>query len=226
LPQHSQQRSTVMAGMLQRHNDFDYLLKMVMIGNSGVGKSCLLTRFADEKYSSSFITTIGVDFKIKTFDMDKKVVKLQIWDTAGQERFKAITTSFYRGAHGIVVVFDVTDRASFASVKTWLYEVDRYAVEDVNKLIIGNKVDMATDRVVSEDEAREFAEFLGIDYVECSAKSDQNVTLAFKSLAKQILDQNYGDRFEAEKKPELNIKDGVAIGSNEGRSGPCGCHIL
>lgn len=216
-----------MSGLLQRHNDFDVLLKMVMIGDSGVGKSCLLTRFADEQYSSNFITTIGVDFKIKTFDMDGKVVKLQIWDTAGQERFKAITTSFYRGAQGIVVVFDVTDRATFASVKSWLYEVDRYAVEKVNKLIIGNKCDL-TDRVVSQDEATEFAEFLGIDYIECSAKNDLNVTRAFKSLTKQILDHNYGHGFEAEtSKPKIDVEHGVAVSSSDTRSGPCGnCQIL
>ena len=106
-----------MASYLKRHNDYDYLLKMLLIGDSGVGKSCLLLRFADDTYNNSYISTIGVDFKIKTFDMDNKIVKLQVWDTAGQDRFKAITTSFYRGAHGIIIVYDVTDRSTFNNIK-------------------------------------------------------------------------------------------------------------
>ena len=100
-----------MASYLKRgndYNDYDYLLKMLLIGDSGVGKSCLLVRYADDTYNSSYISTIGVDFKIKTFDMDDKIIKLQIWDTAGQDRFKAITTSFYRGAHGMNYIYMIS----------------------------------------------------------------------------------------------------------------------
>merc|ERR1712228_750678 len=158
-----------------------------MGGDSGVGKSCLLLRFADDKYSNSYVSTIGVDFKIKTFDLDNKVVKLQIWDTAGQERFKAITTSFYRGAHGIVVVYDVTSRSTFKNIKSWLYEIDRYAVANVCKVIIGNKCDMNQDRQVSFEEAKEFADFLDIDYVECSAKDNLNVQDTFHSLTRKVI---------------------------------------
>jgi small GTP-binding protein len=103
-------------------------------------QSCLLVRFADDTYTESYISTIGVDFKIRTIDLDGKTVKLQIWDTAGQERFHTITSSYYRYAHGIIIVYDVTDMESFLSVKQWLHEIDRYASENVNKLLVGNKV--------------------------------------------------------------------------------------
>lgn len=103
-------------------------------------QSCLLLRFADDTYTESYISTIGVDFKIRTIDLDGKTIKLQIWDTAGQERFRTITSSYYRGAHGIIIVYDVTDLDSFQNVKQWLHEIDRYASENVNKLLVGNKV--------------------------------------------------------------------------------------
>merc|ERR1712023_429870 len=124
--------------------DYDYLFKLLLIGDSGVGKSSLLLRFADDTYTQSYISTIGVDFKIRTVELEGKTIKLQIWDTAGQERFRTITSSYYRGAHGIIVVYDVTDIDSFNNVKQWLCEIDRYACENVNKLLVGNKCEWKT----------------------------------------------------------------------------------
>ncbi|KAL0401006.1 UNVERIFIED_CONTAM: Ras-related protein RIC1 [Sesamum latifolium] len=134
----------------------DYLFKLLLIGDSGVGKSCLLLRFADDSYLDSYISTIGVDFKIRTVEQDGKTIKLQIWDTAGQERFRTITSSYYRGAHGIIIVYDVTDQESFNNVKQWLNEIDRYASENVNKLLVGNKCDLADNRAVPYETAKAF----------------------------------------------------------------------
>ena len=139
----------------------DYLFKLLLIGDSGVGKSCLLLRFADDTYTESYISTIGVDFKIRTIELDGKTIKLQIWDTAGQERFRTITSSYYRGAHGIIVVYDVTDIESFNNVKQWLHEIDRYACDNVNKLLVGNKCDLTQKKAVEYQTAKEFAEQLG-----------------------------------------------------------------
>lgn len=166
--------------------EYDYLFKLLLIGDSGVGKSCLLLRFADDTYTESYISTIGVDFKIRTIELDGKTIKLQIWDTAGQERFRTITSSYYRGAHGIIVVYDVTDQESFTNVKQWLSEIDRYASENVNKLLVGNKCDLVSKKVVDRNTAEEFANSLNISFIEASAKADTNVEQAFMTMAAEI----------------------------------------
>ncbi|KAF8404299.1 hypothetical protein HHK36_009182 [Tetracentron sinense] len=132
----------------------DYLFKLLIIGDSSVGKSCLLLRFADDSYVDSYISTIGVDFKIRTVELDGKTIKLQIWDTAGQERFRTITSSYYRGAHGIIIVYDVTEMESFNNVKQWLNEIDRYANDSVCKLLVGNKCDLVENKVVDTQTAK------------------------------------------------------------------------
>ncbi|KAH7442454.1 hypothetical protein KP509_03G089700 [Ceratopteris richardii] len=166
--------------------EYDYLFKLLLIGDSGVGKSCLLLRFADDSYLESYISTIGVDFKIRTVGLDSKTIKLQIWDTAGQERFRTITSSYYRGAHGIIIVYDVTDQESFNNVKQWLSEIDRYASENVNKLLVGNKCDLTARKVVDTQTAKAFADEIGIPFLETSAKNATNVEEAFLTMATEI----------------------------------------
>jgi len=166
--------------------EYDYLFKLLLIGDSGVGKSCLLLRFADDTYTESYISTIGVDFKIRTIELDGKTIKLQIWDTAGQERFRTITSSYYRGAHGIIVVYDVTDQESFNNIKQWLQEIDRYASETVNKLLVGNKCDLTAKKVVDYSTAKEYADQLDIPFLETSAKNATNVEQAFMTMAAEI----------------------------------------
>jgi len=166
--------------------EYDYLFKLLLIGDSGVGKSCLLLRFADDTYTDSYISTIGVDFKIRTVELDGKTCKLQIWDTAGQERFRTITSSYYRGAHGIIIVYDVTDNESFNNVRQWLQEIDRYASENVNKLLVGNKCDIKDKKVVEHDSADQFATSVGMKFLETSAKNSHNVEQAFLTMATEI----------------------------------------
>ena len=167
--------------------DYDYLFKILIVGDSGVGKSCLLCKFADGDFSDAYISTIGVDFRMRIVGVRDKTCKLQVWDTAGQERFRTITSSYYRGAHGIIVAYDITDRESFLNVKQWLHEIDRYASEDVCKLLIGTKCDLESKRCVSQQEGREFADSLGCRFVETSAKRDTDVDECFMDMSTTIL---------------------------------------
>ena len=193
------------------NSEYDYLFKLLLIGDSGVGKSCLLLRFADDTYTESYISTIGVDFKIRTIELDGKTIKLQIWDTAGQERFRTITSSYYRGAHGIIVVFDVTDQESFNNVKQWLHEIDRYACANVKKLLVGNKCDLASKRAVPTEQAAAFAEGLGVKFLETSAKSAINVEKAFATLAREIASFYKVDAEPPAPTPELSEEQRAAI---------------
>jgi len=165
---------------------YDYLIKLLLIGDSGVGKSCLLLRFSDDSFTPSFITTIGIDFKIRTIELDGKRIKLQIWDTAGQERFRTITTVYYRGAMGILLVYDVTDERSFSNIRNWFSNIEQHASEGVNKILIGNKCDMPDKKVISKDQGQALADEFGIKFLETSAKSNIGVEEAFFSIARDI----------------------------------------
>jgi len=199
--------------------EYDYLFKLLLIGDSGVGKSCLLLRFADDTYTESYISTIGVDFKIRTIELDGKTIKLQIWDTAGQERFRTITSSYYRGAHGIIVVYDVTDQESFTNVKQWLQEIDRYASENVNKLLVGNKCDLTTKKVVDYTTAKEYADQLGIPFLETSAKNATNVEQAFMTMAAEIKNRMGPAPSPADSKPNVKINASTPV--KQGGGGCC-----
>ncbi|CRK98206.1 CLUMA_CG011569, isoform A [Clunio marinus] len=166
--------------------DYDHLFKLLIIGDSGVGKSSLLIRFSDNTFSGSYITTIGVDFKIRTVVINGERVKLQIWDTAGQERFRTITNTYYRGTHGVIVVYDVTNGESFANVKRWLQEIDSNC-EVVNKVLVGNKNDDPQRKVVLTEDAQRFAEQMGIQLFETSAKDNINVEDMFLSITDRVL---------------------------------------
>ncbi len=138
---------------------------------SGVGKSCLLLRFSDDQFTTSFITTIGIDFKIRTLELEGKRVKLQIWDTAGQERFRTITTAYYRGAMGILLVYDVTDLNSFENIRQWMRNIEQYASDGINKVLVGNKCDMdESKRAVPTSRGQALADEFGIRFFETSAK--------------------------------------------------------
>eukprot|EP01128_Nolandella_sp_AFSM9_P001222 TRINITY_DN1132_c0_g1_i2.p1 TRINITY_DN1132_c0_g1~~TRINITY_DN1132_c0_g1_i2.p1 ORF type:complete len:210 (-),score=25.61 TRINITY_DN1132_c0_g1_i2:173-802(-) len=183
--------------------EYDSLFKLLLVGDSGSGKSSLLLRFTDNTFTESYISTIGTDFKIRTVVVNGKNVKLQIWDTSGQERFRTITSSYYRGGHGILVVFSVTDSESFRNVRSWLQECERYACESVTKLIVGTHIDLDSDRIVAPETAHEFAQSLDIPYLEVSSKDGRGVDDTFMLMAQRIIEKM---EREAKAKKE-NVKD-------------------
>ncbi|XP_002730366.1 ras-related protein Rab-10-like [Saccoglossus kowalevskii] len=166
---------------------YDLLFKLLLIGDSGVGKTCILFRFSDDAFNTTFISTIGIDFKIKTVELQGKKIKLQIWDTAGQERFHTITTSYYRGAMGIMLVYDITQPKTFDNITKWLRNIDEHANEDVERMLLGNKCDMEDKRMIPKERGESIAREHGIKFLETSAKSNVNVEKAFMTLAEDIL---------------------------------------
>lgn len=167
-------------------SDYDYLFKLLLIGDSGVGKSCLLLRFADNTYTDSYISTIGVDFKIRTLEIDGKTVKLQIWDTAGQERYRAITSAYYRGAVGALLVYDISKHVTYENVVRWLKELRDHADSNIVIMLVGNKSDLRHLRAVPTEEAKAFAAENGLSFIETSALDASNVELAFQNILTEI----------------------------------------
>uniref|UniRef100_A0A8C4K6L2 small monomeric GTPase n=1 Tax=Dromaius novaehollandiae TaxID=8790 RepID=A0A8C4K6L2_DRONO len=160
---------------------------VMLVGDSGVGKTCLLVRFKDGAFlAGSFISTVGIDFRNKVLTVDGVKVKLQIWDTAGQERFRSVTHAYYRDAHALLLLYDVTNKASFDNIQAWLTEIHEYAQQDVVLMLLGNKVDSAQDRVVKREDGEKLAKEYGVPFMETSAKSGLNVELAFTAIAKEL----------------------------------------
>jgi len=171
---------------------YDYLLKFVMVGDGGVGKSSIIIRFIDDVFSVGNVATIGVEFKVCTLDVTGgKTVKLNVWDTAGQERYRAITKTYYRGTQGIVVVYDITNRKSYEGVPYWFNQVNKEADLNSVKLLIGNKSDLTDQRQVPTEEAEKFADEHGVTFLETSAKDAVNIEAAFRTLSEQCI-QNFG----------------------------------
>jgi len=169
--------------------DYDFLFKLLLIGDAGVGKSSLLLRFADNTFTESFISTIGVDFKIRTLDIGGTTVKLQIWDTAGQERFRSVTRSYYRNAAGCILLYDITSRESYNHLSTWLNDARALSTLELVIVLVGNKSDRQEKREVTFLEASRFAQENDLLFVETSAKTGEGVEEVFLHCAKTILNK-------------------------------------
>lgn len=168
---------------------FDYMFKILIIGNSSVGKTSFLFRYADDSFTSAFVSTVGIDFKVKTVVRRDKRMKLQIWDTAGQERYRTITTAYYRGAMGFILMYDVTNEESFNSVQDWVTQIKTYSWDNAQVILVGNKSDMEAERVVTYDRGKQLADQLGLEFFETSAKENINVKNVFERLVDIICDK-------------------------------------
>ena len=168
-------------------NDYEYLFKILLVGNSNVGKSSLFLRFVDEIWKENFVPTIGVDFKIKSIKINNKIIKLQIWDTAGQERFKSILSSYYKGANGILLLYDITNVNSFKSLSNWLIDIEKNSSKNVKKILIGNKCDLNELRKIPINKGKEFADTYDMKFIETSAKNNVNINECFNILGKELI---------------------------------------
>ncbi|URE16299.1 ras-related protein [Musa troglodytarum] len=175
-----------MARRGESDDEFDYLFKMVLIGDSGVGKSNLLSRFTRNHFSLDSKSTIGVEFATRTLQVEGRTVKAQIWDTAGQERYRAITSAYYRGALGALLVYDVTKPKSFENANRWLKELRDHADPNIIVMLIGNKIDLKHLRAIALEDAQSFAEKEGISFLETSALEAINVEKAFQIILAEI----------------------------------------
>jgi len=193
------------------------IMKVVLVGESGVGKSCLLIRFSEDKFDDSHVSTIGVDFKIRNIKINDKNYKIHIWDTAGQERFRTIVSSYYRGAHGIIYIYDIDDRDSFDKLDTWVREVESQTSHMREKpvgFVLGNKIDDdKSARCVTRSEAETYAKNRGFDYVEVSAKTGHNVDNAFMTVIKTIAEKLPLDEYVPMKKT-IDVNDNINVKSN------------
>ena len=172
---------------MESSSHYDYLFKVVVIGDIECGKTSIMNRFIEGTFDEES-ATISVDYKEKIIEVNDKSIKLQVWDTAGLERFKAINNSFYRGTHGIIVVYDVTNKDSFGNTSIWLKEVSYYPGKGVQKILVGNKCDNSTTRVVTYTEGKNFAEKENIEFIETSAKDGKNINELFELMTKEILE--------------------------------------
>ena len=191
--------------------EYDFIFKVLLLGNSDVGKSSLILRYVDQVWSDTFVPTIGVDFKVKTLEIENKQIKMQIWDTAGQERFRNVISSYFRGSHGIFLIYDITNGDSFKNLENWLIEIEKNASQNVLKILIGNKSDLVDDREIKTEEGQAFANRNGMKFIETSAKMNTNVNEAFETLAKLMME------FSNEKKTLTTKNETKVLSASSGK---------
>ncbi|XP_068943456.1 ras-related protein Rab-19 [Petaurus breviceps papuanus] len=204
---------------------FDYLFKIILIGDSNVGKTCVVQHFKSGLYTDTQQNTIGVDFTVRSLDIDGKKVKMQVWDTAGQERFRTITQSYYRSANAAIIAYDLTRRSTFESVPHWIHEVEKYGAANLVIMLIGNKADLWDKRHVLFEDACTLAEKHGLLAVlETSAKESKNIEEVFMLMARELIARNelnfYGEG------PQNNLlldSSPILIASSPSSKNHCNC---
>ncbi|GLT47561.1 hypothetical protein SLA2020_229800 [Shorea laevis] len=191
--------------------EYDYLFKVVLIGDSGVGKSNLLSRFTRNEFCLESKSTIGVEFATRTLQVEGRTIKAQIWDTAGQERYRAITSAYYRGALGALLVYDVTKPTTFENVSRWLKELRDHADSNIVIMLIGNKTDLKHLRAVATEDAQSYAEREGLSFIETSALEAVNVEKAFQMILSEIYRKISKKSLSSEEPAAASIKEGKTI---------------
>jgi small GTP-binding protein len=172
-------------------NYYDFIYKILLLGDSSVGKTCFLLRYADDTFNDNHISTIGLDYRLKMVNLDNdKIVKMQIWDTAGQDRFRAITKNYYKGAHGIILMYDITSQVSFNNIKNWVSQIKENTSDKVKIVLVGNKCDIENQRKIPTEEGEKLAKEYSLKFFETSAKKNICIEETFGYLTKEIYNLN------------------------------------
>ena len=190
----------------------EFLYKILLLGDTQVGKSSFLMRYIDNTFQESYLSTVGLDFKVKNVQLDDgKTYRVQIWDTAGQDRFHAITRNYFKNAHGIILIYDVTLIESFQNVKNWIKQVKEEVTDKVSIILVGNKIDMENQRVVSKEEGEKMAASYGLKFFECSAKTGENVEEIFKDIVTKTV-ENFS---------KVDVKESTKLKNKKGQKKGC-----
>ena len=186
----------------------EFIYKILLLGDSSVGKTCFLMRYTDNTFQDIHMSTIGLDYKLKNVQLENgKMVKIQVWDTAGQDRFRSITKNYYKGAHGIILIYDVTEQKSFDNVKNWMAQIKEEVSERVSIVLVGNKIDDEDNRKISTEQGESMAKDYEIMFFECSAKTGQNIDEIFNNLVKKVV-ENFSKSSDSGQKLKNKKKKG------------------
>jgi len=200
-------RNLLRSSSSKYNDDYDYLFKLLLLGDSGAGKSSLLLRWAGDRYMQSYIATIGIDFKIKTIEVGGKKIRLQVWDTAGQERFRSITAQYFRGTHGILCCFDLTREDSFRQIPRWYNEIQIHKTSEPAVILVGCKSDLTSQIEISTEAAETMAKDYDMEYIETSSRQDTNVDAVFERIAALVLETEI-----LENQSELSDSNSIDLG--------------
>lgn len=203
--------------------NFDYMFKLLIIGNSSVGKTSFLFRYADDSFTPDFVSTVGIDFKVKTVYRNEKRVKLQIWDTAGQERYRTITTAYYRGAMGFLLMYDISNQESFNAVQDWATQIKTYSWDNAQVILVGNKCDLEDNRAISPEDGKRLADELGLEFFEASAKDNINVKQVFERLVDIICEKMNESLDASSGMNSTNHKNAALKEASASQSNSCSC---
>jgi small GTP-binding protein len=173
-------------------SECDINLKILLLGDSSVGKTCFLLRYVEDTFTHNHISTIGVDYKIKLVNENNQLIKLQIWDTAGQDRFRCITKNYFRGSDGIMLIYDITNQMSFNNIRNWITQIKDSLGDEARITLVGNKVDLESNRIVLKEDGMKLATEHGFSFFETSAKEKINIDEAFSNLTREMLKKNRG----------------------------------
>ena len=195
-------------------NGYDMIFKIVLIGDTSVGKTNILSKYLKDEFDPKSKSTVGVEFGVKNFKIENNIVKVQIWDTAGEERYRSITNAYYKGAKGSLLVYDITNKKSFENVEKWISDLKANADEDISMILLGNKTDLEDKRVVSTEEGKNKAEFYNLTFMETSALNGNNIQEAFNELIMDVYKKNH-ELLENQAKVEI-IRDKKTIELDKG----------